>query len=173
MTIRDNYQLKNFTTMAIGGPARFFIDFESVKELQELLSFAKEHSLPWVVVGEGSNLVPADAGYAGIVVRNRIDFLKCKGSKVNVGAGANLFAAVKKLNQTGLAGFEQMAGITGTGAGAAEFTAENSKRASNLRQSRDGIPPATIRGQRTARRASCGRGPPRQPYLQPWRRDRP
>jgi len=121
MTIRDNYQLKNFTTMAIGGPARFFIDFESVKELQELLSFAKEHSLPWVVVGEGSNLVPADAGYAGIVVRNRIDFLKCKGSKVNVGAGANLFAAVKKLNQTGLAGFERMAGIPGTSA--ARYTA--------------------------------------------------
>ena len=118
MTIRDNYPLKNFTTMGIGGPARFFIDFESVKELQELLSFAKEHSLPWVVVGEGSNLVPADAGYAGIVVRNRIDFLKCKGSKVNVGAGANLFAAVKKLNQTGLAGFERMAGIPGTVGGA-------------------------------------------------------
>src|SRR3989344_7589140 len=118
MTIRNNYPLKKFTTMAIGGPARFFIDFQSANELKELLHFAKEYRLPWVVVGEGSKVVPADAGYAGVVMRNRIDFLKRKGSKMNVGAGTNLFATVKKLNQAGLAGFERMAGIPGTVGGA-------------------------------------------------------
>jgi len=118
MTIRDNYPLKKFTTMAIGGPARFFINFQSANELRELLRFAKEYDLPWVAVGEGSNLVPADTGYKGVVMRNQIDFLKRKGSKVNVGAGTNLFATVKKLNQAGLAGFERMAGIPGTVGGA-------------------------------------------------------
>src|SRR3989344_1884474 len=118
MIIRDNYPLKNFTTMAIGGPARFFIDFKSVNELRELLRFAKEYRLPWVAVGEGSNLVPADTGYAGVVMRNQIDFLKRKGLIVNIGAGANLFTTVKKLNQTGLAGLERMAGIPGTVGGA-------------------------------------------------------
>ena len=118
MTIRDNYPLKKFTTMAIGGPARFFINFQSANELRELLRFAKEYDLPWVAVGEGSNLVPADTGYKGVVMRNQIDFLKRKGSKMNVGAGTNLFATVKKLNQAGLAGFERMAGIPGTVGGA-------------------------------------------------------
>src|SRR3989338_5790844 len=118
MTIRDNYPLKKFTTMAIGGPARLFINFQSANELRELLRFAKEYDLPWVAVGEGSNLVPADTGYKGVVMRNQIDFLKRKGSKVNVGAGTNLFATVKKLNQAGLAGFERMAGIPGKVGGA-------------------------------------------------------
>ncbi len=118
MTIRDNYPLKNFTTMAIGGPARIFIDFESVAELKEILRFADEYRLPRAIVGEGSNLIPSDEGFSGVVIANRVRLFRRKGPIVSIGAGNNLLETIKKTNRLGLAGLEKMAGIPGTVGGA-------------------------------------------------------
>lgn len=118
MNLQNNYSLKKFTTVAIGGPAEFFAEVSDGVELQAVLAWAKMHSLPWYVVGEGSNLVPSDQGFAGLILKNDIEKFERRGGKITVGAGNNLLAFIKKLNNSGLSGMERMAGIPGTVGGA-------------------------------------------------------
>ncbi len=143
--LKQNFPLKRFTTMAMGGPARFFLTVRSEAELLRALQFAKEKKLPWCVVGEGSNLIAGDNGYRGVVIQNKIQKFDLslvpspspgegkierktspqvmgrgeeRGRIVVVGAGNNLLKFTLKLNQLGLAGLERMAGIPGTVGGA-------------------------------------------------------
>ncbi len=128
MKYKKNYLLKNFTTMAMGGRARFFVSIQSEAELVEALNFAKSKKLPWYVVGEGSNLIAADRGFRGVIIQNRIESLELSPSPspqemgssriVLVGAGNNLLKLIFKLNKLGLEGLERMAGIPGTVGGA-------------------------------------------------------
>lgn len=122
MKIRRNYPLRKFATMAIGGPAKFFVEVRSENELREALDFAEQRRMKWCIVGEGSNLIVADKGYKGVIIRNKIekfDLSEGRGGEfVTVGAGNNLLKFIFKLNSLGLAGLERMAGIPGTVGGA-------------------------------------------------------
>ncbi|MBI4050057.1 MAG: UDP-N-acetylmuramate dehydrogenase [Candidatus Doudnabacteria bacterium] len=114
LKIRKNYQLKKLTTMAVGGPARYFVAIKREKELLEALKWAKTRHLPVYVVGEGSNLIPSDRGFPGLIIQNQIKRFKRQGNRVEVGAGNNLLQLILRLNKLGLAGLERMAGIPGT-----------------------------------------------------------
>lgn len=143
--IKKNFPLKKFTAMAMGGPARSFVTVRSEKELLDGLNFAKSKKLLWYMVGEGSNLIAADGGYRGVIVRNQIQRFdlspslfpspgkrrskkitplqamergKGRGRTIIVGAGDNLLKLIFKLDNLGLAGLEKMAGIPGTVGGA-------------------------------------------------------
>ncbi len=104
--------------MRLGGPARQFAVVKSEKELLLALNFARQSKMPWYVIGEGSNLIVADRGYPGFVIRNHIEKFVRRGHSVTVGAGNNLLDFVRKLNSLGLRGIERMAGIPGTVGGA-------------------------------------------------------
>lgn len=116
--MKKNYPLKKLTTMRTGGPAKFFLSVKNENELIEITSWAKGSKIKWTIVGEGSNLVPSDKGFRGLVIKNEIEKLKVNGPRVVVGAGNNLLKFINKLNKTGLAGMERMAGIPGTIGGA-------------------------------------------------------
>lgn len=142
-----NYPLKKFTSMGIGGPAKYFVVVRSEKELIETTDFATQNHLKWYVLGEGSNMVVSDKGFGGLIIQNKIQrfnlslipspFLgegsgtrktplqvmergKGRGRRcyVMVGAGNNLLKSIRKINKLGFAGFERMAGIPGTVGGA-------------------------------------------------------
>ena len=70
------------------------------------------------MIGEGSNLVPNDKGFNGLIIKNEIKNLKISGDKVFLGAGNNLLNVIRRLNKLGLSGMEKMAGIPGTVGGA-------------------------------------------------------
>lgn len=116
--LKIKHRLKRLTTLKIGGPAKFFIPVKNEKELAELLNLAKESGIKWSVVGEGSNLVPSDRGFDGLIIKDEITDFKRDKSRVFVGAGNNLLKFIFKLNELGLAGMEKMAGIPGTVGGA-------------------------------------------------------
>jgi UDP-N-acetylenolpyruvoylglucosamine reductase len=118
MRIRRNIPLKRLTTLKLGGPALFFVEVHDIDELREALAFARTKNLPFYVMGEGSNLVPADRGLRGLLIRIVFMGLTITGSKVNVASGENLLSLIHRLNKRGLAGMERMAGIPGTIAGA-------------------------------------------------------
>ena len=65
----ENIPLAPLTTIKIGGPAKYFIEANSISEMQEAVTFARSHDLPLFVLGGGSNLVVADAGWPGLVLR--------------------------------------------------------------------------------------------------------
>jgi len=104
--------------MKIGGPAKYFINVRSENGLIKVVNWAKENKIKWYVVGDGSNLVPSDLGFNGLVIKNEIEDFQRNGSNVFVGAGNNLLKFIHELNRLGLNGMEKMAGIPGTVGGA-------------------------------------------------------
>src|ERR1700743_928970 len=69
MQLQENVVLASFTTFKLGGPARFFVEATTVPEVQEAVRFAQARALPLFILGGGSNLLVADAGWPGLVLR--------------------------------------------------------------------------------------------------------
>ncbi|HKS74710.1 MAG TPA: UDP-N-acetylmuramate dehydrogenase [Terriglobales bacterium] len=69
MIVQENVPLAPLTTFKIGGPARYFIEAKTVDEVKEAFSFSRERSLPLFIMGGGSNLLIADAGWPGVVLK--------------------------------------------------------------------------------------------------------
>lgn len=123
MDIHTNIPLKNYTTMRLGGPARFMTDVHTPEEAAEVCQRAKDQNLPIFILGGGSNVLAHDEGFDGIVIRNRImgfDILSDDPSHtvINIGAGENWDDVVRKTVEMNLSGIEALSAIPGT-AGAA------------------------------------------------------
>lgn len=123
MDIRTNIPLKNYLTMKLGGSARFMGIVTSPQELAVMCKNAKQQSLPFFILGGGSNVIARDESFNGIVIRNRImgfDVIDDTSSHttIKIGAGEIWDDVVKKTVDMGLIGIEAMSAIPGT-AGAA------------------------------------------------------
>lgn len=120
LRIAENVKLAPFTTMGVGGPARFFAEAECEEELLEALEFSAGRNLPLLVIGGGSNLIVADSGYPGLALR-----VGLKGivpdpddeAVVTAAAGEDWDRVVEHCVARDLAGIECLSGIPGrTGA---------------------------------------------------------
>ena len=69
MLLQENIPLAPLTTFRLGGPARFFVEAKSAAEVQEAVALAQSKNLPLFVLGGGSNLVVADSGWPGLVLK--------------------------------------------------------------------------------------------------------
>lgn len=123
MEIHTNIPLKNYTTMRLGGNARFMTDARTPEDMAEISRNAKAQNLPVFILGGGSNIIVHDEGFAGIVVRNRISGFEvieddASHTTIRVGAGENWDDVVKRTVDMRLSGIEAMSAIPGT-AGAA------------------------------------------------------
>jgi UDP-N-acetylmuramate dehydrogenase len=123
MEIHTNIPLKNYTTMRLGGNARFMTEVHTPEEAAEVYRNAKSQQLPVFVLGGGSNLIVRDEGFNGLVIRNRIpgfEIIEDQASHtvIRVGAGENWDEVVKRTVDMNLTGIEAMSAIPGT-AGAA------------------------------------------------------
>ena len=118
MTVLENVPLGTLTTFKVGGNARFVISCETEQDIQEAVLFAKQKALPLYVLGEGSNVLANDEGYAGVVILMRIPGIsyteKTDTAVVTVGAGVSWDTLVKDVASRGLWGIENLAGIPGT-----------------------------------------------------------
>jgi len=115
--IERDIPLAPFTTIGIGGPARFFIDVKSVDELREALAFAVSERQRVFILGGGSNLLIADEGFDGVVIRIDLRGVEFGAEVARVAAGESWDAFVAMAVERGLAGIECLSGIPGlTGA---------------------------------------------------------
>jgi UDP-N-acetylmuramate dehydrogenase len=114
MRIQSDVSLKKYSTMHLGGNARFLCTITSEKELLEALDFANLNKLKIKVIGSGSNIVWPDTGFSGLVIVNSIDSLKIDGSIVKIGAGTKWDIAVEKTVVAGLSGIEFLSYIPGS-----------------------------------------------------------
>src|SRR6516225_3882377 len=73
MQVQENILLAQLTTFRIGGPARFFVEAKSIVDVEDSVRFARMRDLPLFVLGGGSNVVVADSGWPGLVVKIAID----------------------------------------------------------------------------------------------------
>jgi UDP-N-acetylmuramate dehydrogenase len=118
--VKKNVSLARHTTIGSGGPARLFAQPESVEELADLLGWAEENELPVAVVGLGSNLLVADAGFAGLALKLTAVLAMAKvGDGVLVaGGGAPLAVCLHRARAAELGGLEFACAIPGTVGGA-------------------------------------------------------
>ncbi|MGA2902483.1 MAG: UDP-N-acetylmuramate dehydrogenase [Candidatus Korobacteraceae bacterium] len=119
MLIRENVPLAPLTTLGVGGPARYFAEARTEAEVLEAVEFACSRGLPLFVLGGGSNLVIADAGFAGLVLKIAITNLECvtapNGQVTFIaGAGYDWDTLVAQSVEAGCAGLECLSGIPGT-----------------------------------------------------------
>jgi UDP-N-acetylmuramate dehydrogenase len=123
MEIHTNIPLKNYTTMRLGGNARFMTDVHTPDEVASIYHNAKTQQLPIFVLGGGSNIIVRDEGFPGIVIRNRISGFSIvaedsQSTTVRIGAGELWDEVVRRTVDMNLSGIEAMSAIPGT-AGAA------------------------------------------------------
>ena len=106
------------TTLRVGGPADRMLTATTTDELLAGLLLARDAGLPVGVLGKGSDLVVADGGVRGLVVRNRADRIEVDGTSVTAEGGASMAALVKRCTAAGLAGLEFGISIPGSLGGA-------------------------------------------------------
>src|ERR1019366_5868025 len=119
MPIRENVALAPFTTLGVGGPARYFAEAHSEAEVMDAVEFACSRQLPLFVLGGGSNLLVADAGFAGFVLKGAIahpsNITTPEGAALfTAGAGVNWDTLVAQTVDANCAGLECLSGIQGT-----------------------------------------------------------
>ena len=119
MLIREQVPLAPLTTLGVGGPARYFVEASSEAEVIEAVKFARTRPLPLFVLGGGSNVVVADAGFPGLVLKVSIagvsHYFTPDGLMLfTAGAGMDWDALVALTVEANCAGLECLSGIPGT-----------------------------------------------------------
>jgi len=123
MDVMTNISLKQYTTMKLGGEARYMATADSASDVVSLYRNARKENLPIFVLGGGSNVITHDEVFEGIVLLNKIKGFEIiaetdETTDVKIGAGEVWDEVVEKAIGLGLQGIEAMSGIPGT-AGAA------------------------------------------------------
>lgn len=117
--IRPNEPLKNYTYTKVGGPADFLAFPRNSYELSRIVAFANAHNLPWIVLGNASNLIVRDGGIRGFVIMfDKLNSVTVNGYVIEAEAGANLIETTKVAQFHSLTGFEFACGIPGSVGGA-------------------------------------------------------
>lgn len=115
--MRENVPLAPFTTLGIGGPALYFYSAASVADLQAALDWARDRDVPALMLGGGSNMLIADAGYPGLVVQITIRGMRVGRERdyvtIEAAAGEIWDRLVAFTVENNLAGMECLSGIPG------------------------------------------------------------
>ena len=123
--IDEQVLLSRFTTLGTGGPARWFANPQSVEELVDALEWAAERGASVSVVGLGSNLLVADEGVEGLVLKlgGELAGAGTDDDRLLAGGGAPLAVCLHRARAASLGGFEFACAIPGTVGGAVKMNA--------------------------------------------------
>lgn len=120
MLLRENIPLAPLTTFRVGGPGRFFVEGRTVADVQEAVAFSQSNNLPLFVLGGGSNLLVADSGWPGLVLKVAIPGIERRSGDLDgkalfdVGAGESWDRFVSRAVMAHCAGVECLSGIPGS-----------------------------------------------------------
>lgn len=111
-----NEPMKKHTTFQVGGNADCLIAIEKEEELKSLIHYLNQIEIPYLILGNGSNLLVSDDGFRGIVLKTKGSFsnITVEGEVIIAQSGALLSQVAKVAYDQGLTGFEFAAGIPGT-----------------------------------------------------------
>lgn len=113
--IQENFPLAPLTAFKVGGPARWFADCASESDVKKAAAHARQHNLPLLVLGGGSNLVIADEGWPGLVLKVSIKGIEETAQGFfRVGAGEDWDSFVAHAVRENYGGIECLSGIPGT-----------------------------------------------------------
>ncbi len=123
--IQEGVPLARLTTVGIGGPARWYAEPRTLRELGDAVAWAGEQGTLIVPVGLGSNLLAADAGVEALVVRlaGELAAVEIQGELLVAGGGAANAVCLHRVRDAGLGGFEFACAIPGTAGGGVRMNA--------------------------------------------------
>ncbi|MFQ6008083.1 MAG: UDP-N-acetylmuramate dehydrogenase [Candidatus Zixiibacteriota bacterium] len=112
-------ELAPFTSFKTGGPAKYFYSAQTVDDIVRAVKAAREYSLPYFILGGGSNVLVSDQGFDGLIVKVDVTGISLIGeTEVECGAGEELMSLVNFCAENSLTGLEFASGIWGTVGGA-------------------------------------------------------
>ena len=115
--MRRDVPLAELTTLELGGPSRYFVEVGKVTDAIEAVSWARREGAPVAVIGGGSNVVAADKGWEGLVLRAALRGIEVEPGedavRVMAAAGEPWDEVVEMMVEEGLAGLECLSGIPG------------------------------------------------------------
>ncbi|MEG2984707.1 MAG: UDP-N-acetylmuramate dehydrogenase [Peptostreptococcaceae bacterium] len=117
--------MKNHISFKVGGPADFLVKPKDENQIKEVITFLKSNDIPYIVIGNGSNLLVKDGGIRGVVIKIADNFneFTVEDNTVFAQSGALLSFMGKAILNNSLTGFEFAAGIPGTLGGAIAMNA--------------------------------------------------
>ena len=122
-----NELMSKHTTFKVGGPAECYIKIDNIKDLRNILKFAKDNNININILGNGSNVLVSDKGIKGIVLNikfNKIEMMNYdRKIYANIGAGVKVSILGHLLLKNEITGFEELSGIPGTIGGAIKMNA--------------------------------------------------
>lgn len=124
--ILENEPLSKHTSWKIGGPTDVLIEPENTENLRKAIATLKSFSVPWKVIGKGSNLLVLDKGFRGAIISlNQKPFQRIifDGTNIFAGSNASLIRLANLAAKHGLTGLEFAGGIPGTVGGAVYMNA--------------------------------------------------
>ncbi|MBI5456122.1 UDP-N-acetylmuramate dehydrogenase [Candidatus Kaiserbacteria bacterium] len=116
--IKEHVPLASLTTFEIGGNARYFAEAKNENDIQDAMSWAKEHGKPYIILAGGSNVLVPDEGIEGLVINIVSQKFDISETGVHAEAGCNLLQLIRSAADAGLGGWEKLGGIPGTIGGA-------------------------------------------------------
>jgi UDP-N-acetylmuramate dehydrogenase len=116
--VSEDEPLASRTSFGIGGPADFFVELGRRQAIEDVIVGCAERGIPYVLLGAGTNLLIADAGVEGLVLRVVNREHQVDGRVVRAGAGLKMMRLARIVADAGLRGFEFAIGVPGTVGGA-------------------------------------------------------
>src|SRR5467141_4320732 len=116
--VRADEPLASRTSFGIGGPAEFFLELGRPEAVEKAIEGCAERDIPYLLLGAGTNLLIADAGVEGLVIRVVNREHSIEGLRVRAGAGLKMMRLARIVADANLRGFEFAIGVPGTVGGA-------------------------------------------------------
>ena len=112
----ENESMAKHTTFRVGGNADMYVSVKSVRELSSLIKLARETDTPFLVIGNGSNILVKDKGIRGLVIEigSGMSDFELKGNKIYTQAGVLISKLASLALNHSLSGMEEISGIPGT-----------------------------------------------------------
>ena len=123
LNIQEKIPLAPLTSFRIGGDALYYVEIKNEQELREALAFAQDKNIDFYILAGGSNVLFSDNGFAGLIIRPKMNEVFVDENSIEAEAGAPLIKVINNAASVGLAGIESLAGIPGTVGGAARGNA--------------------------------------------------
>ena len=115
-SVKFDEPMKLHTTFKIGGPADVFVEAQNTDEIIALIEYCKQNSIPYMIIGNGSNMLVGDKGIRGVVIQvgKAMNNITIDKETVTAQAGVLMSTLANAILKAELSGFETLSGIPGT-----------------------------------------------------------
>ncbi|MCL5102530.1 MAG: UDP-N-acetylmuramate dehydrogenase [Armatimonadetes bacterium] len=118
--VLENEPMAGYTTLGVGGPADYLVEIADEDELSALMKYIASSGLPWMIMGDGANLLISDKGIRGVVIRLGEEFsrIDIDGLKIRAGSAARISKVADVAAKHNLSGLEGVGTVPGSLGGA-------------------------------------------------------